>query len=85
MAKQFNIETETSVKADFSFRGAQEEKFEAEKCARVFEWRDVRGDVTRLPKYVLHAIKEAGFKPVHLGGTTYKYSVIGLKLEAKCS
>ena len=82
MAKQFNVETETSTKVEFNFRGAQDANFDREKCERVFEWRDVRGDVTRLPNYVWNAIKEAGFKPIYLGGTTFKYSVIGLVKNA---
>lgn len=78
MARIFNVETETSTKAEFIFRGAQEKNFDREKCERVFEWRDIRGDVTALPIYVWNAIKSAGYKPVYLGGTTFQYSVIGL-------
>jgi hypothetical protein len=78
MAKQFDVETETSIKSEFNFRGAQEENFNREKCDRVFQWRDVRGDVRNLPNYVCNAISGAGYRPVYLGGTTYKYSVIGL-------
>jgi hypothetical protein len=82
MAKKFNVEIETSTREGFNFRGAQEANFDREKCERVFQWRDIRGNVGRLPNYVWDAIKEAGFKPVYLGGTRFNYSVIGLVKNA---
>lgn len=78
MAKKFNVETETATKTEFDFRGNQEASFDSEKCERVFKFRDVRGNVDRLPLYILNAIKSSGFRPVYLGGTTFQYSVIGL-------
>ena len=75
----FNIETETVPANEFAFCGQQESKAFANNCERVFQFRYIAGDVRNLPKYIWAAIKSAGYIPVHLGGTTYSHSVIGLR------
>lgn len=62
----------------YEFTGRQEERARAHGVTRVFRFRFIAGDVRRLPAYVTNAISAAGYTPVYLGGTTYKYSVIGL-------
>ena len=78
--KTFDITTETESVDDFEFRGQQESVAIANDCVRVFRFRYLAGGVQNLPKYIITAIREAGYTPIYLGGTTYKYSVIGLKL-----
>lgn len=76
---RFNIATDTTAKGDFAFAGNQAEKAEYYGVERVFNFRDLRGCVGSLPKYVKSAIKDAGFEAVYLGGTTFSHSVIGLR------
>ena len=75
----FNVNTQTELVSDFEFTGDQSAKATANNCTRVFRFRYIAGDVSKLPQYIKTAISEAGMTPVHLGGTTYKYSVIGLR------
>ena len=77
--KTFDIATETETLDDYDFSGNQQQKALANDCVRAFRFRYLAGDVNKLPKYILIAIHEAGYTPIHLGGTTYKYSVVGLK------
>jgi hypothetical protein len=77
--KTFDINTETSLLAEFVFAGKQLDNFNVYNCERVFRWRYVAGNVNNLPKYILSAIDEYGYEAIHLGGTTYQYSVIGLR------
>jgi len=76
--KTFDIETQTDTLNEFSFAGNQLERAKAHDCVRVFRFRDVRGNVSALPKYIMSAIRAAGYTAHYLGGTTYSYSVIGL-------
>lgn len=76
--KTFNIETETTPVTEFEFVGEQLVKATTNNCERAFSFRFLAGNVNALPKYIKSAIAEAGFRPVYLGGTTYKYSIIGL-------
>ena len=75
----FNVNTQTQLVNEFDFTGDQATKAESNNCTRVFRFRYIAGDVNKLPKYIQEAIAAAGFTAVHLGGTTYKYSVIGLR------
>jgi len=75
----FSIENDTHTADQFTFSGRQAEKFAEHNCERAFRWRYVAGDVRNLPKYVTASIRAAGYEPVHLGGTTYRCSVIGLR------
>lgn len=75
---QFNVNTDTTVVDEFVFRGQQAARAAATGATRAFEFRDIRGNVGALPKYITAAIAAAGYRPVYLGGTTYQYSVIGL-------
>lgn len=76
--KQFDINTETAAAENFKFSGEQESKFQHFNCERVFRFRYVAG-IENLPKYIRVEIRTAGYVPRYLGGTTYKYSVIGLQ------
>lgn len=81
MKSAFNIETQTTAATEWEFTKQQQrqrEYAESFQCERIFQWRDIRGNVNTLPQYVKVAILEAGYVPVFLGGTTFKYSVIGL-------
>lgn len=78
MAKAFNIAEQTATVSEYAFAGRQAERARELNVERVFTWRDVQGNVRRLPQYVLHAISAAGYEAHCLGGTTYSHSVIGL-------
>ena len=75
--KTFDIATQTTPVEAFSFSGNQVDRANAHNCVRVFRFRYV-GNVSALPKYILLAIRAAGYTAHYLGGTTYRYSVIGL-------
>lgn len=75
----FNIATQTTPVDDYDFHGNQLGVAVANDCERAFRFRYIAGNVSSLPKYILSAIREAGYTPVHLGGTTYSHSVIGLQ------
>ncbi len=76
--KKFNINTETVAASKYDFRGAQQQRAEIFNAVRVFRFRDIKGNVDSLPKYILASLREAGYTPHYLGGTTYSHSVIGL-------
>lgn len=76
--KTFDVTADTVPVAEYAFTGQQGQKAQAVGAVRVFDWSCLQGQVKRLPKYVQTAITAAGYRPVVLGGTTYKYSVIGL-------
>jgi hypothetical protein len=80
--REFDIECETRTVAEMSFTGNQECVSDANDCVRAFRFRFLGGNVNSLPKYIRSAIAQAGYTPVYLGGTTYKYSVVGLKITA---
>lgn len=79
MSKQFSVTAETVAVGDYEFAGEQAAKAERNAIVRVFRFRDIRGNVLSLPKYIRSAISDAGYEPVYLGGTTYSHSVIGLR------
>lgn len=81
--RNFNIETETKTVDQFNFSGQQKEKFDYNKCERVFRFRFINGNVRNLPKYILNSIEEAGYTAHYLGGTTYSHSVIGLAKKSE--
>lgn len=78
--KSFNIESQTTPAENFAFAGNQQSRAESVSAVRVFNWRDIHGNVNGLPKYVLAAIRAAGYTAHCLGGTTYSHSVIGLAI-----
>lgn len=88
--KSFNIETQTTAVENFAFAGNQQSRAESVSAVRVFNWRDVRGNVNGLPKYVLAAIRAAGYTEHCLGGTTYSHELryefapllVALEMEA---
>ena len=75
---RFDVIADTVPANEFEYAGRQREMAEHYNVARVFSWRDIRGNVFALPKYVKAAIAAAGYEAVCLGGTTYSHSVIGL-------
>lgn len=79
MNKTFTIATDTTPVTEFAFAGQQEERSKTAGCTRAFRFRFIQGRVELLPNYILNAIKAEGMEAVYLGGTTYKYSVIGLR------
>lgn len=76
--KTFNAIASSTPVESFAFAGNQAEKAKQAGATRAFRSAFIQGDVKRLPKYMLTAIAAAGFRPVYLGGTTFKHSVIGL-------
>jgi hypothetical protein len=77
----FKVNADTVPATEFAFAGNQKSVADANHVVCVFKWRDLRGNVGALPKYVKNAIAEAGFVAVCLGGTTFSHSVIGLKAK----
>lgn len=82
MSKTFSVTADTEAAADYAFAGEQASKAARYSVERVFRFRDIRGNVLNLPKYIRSAISDAGYEPVYLGGTTYSHSVIGLRQKA---
>jgi hypothetical protein len=78
--RAFDIERQTRPVAAMSFSGHQGDVSAANDCVRAFRFRYLAGNVNSLPKYIKLAIAAAGYTPVYLGGTAYKYSVVGLKI-----
>lgn len=84
MMKTFDIETETLKSVDYPFQDNQNIKAALTRSERIFKFRYV-GRVDNLPKYIWHVINDAGYEPHYLGGSSFKYSVIGLskKIQKK--
>lgn len=52
------------------------------ECDLIFRYdRCLRGNADKLPGYILKIIDDVGYRPVYLGGTTGKFSIIGLTLK----
>lgn len=81
MWKTFDVETKTVPISEFDFKGDQATKAEKYKAERAFRFRNIGGNLNSLPNYIKSAIKDAGYRPVNLGGTTNVYTVIGLVKE----
>ena len=75
----FNLADHAKPVSEFEFTSAgQRSRAVAFNCELAFRFRDIGGVARNLPKYVLGALDQAGYNAHVLGGTTYKYSVIGL-------
>jgi hypothetical protein len=76
MRRQWDINAETKEidLATVELPGGQRAKAEQYYCTRIFKFRYVRC----LPKYIVEACAEAGYKPVQLGYSMYKHSTWGL-------
>jgi adenosylmethionine-8-amino-7-oxononanoate aminotransferase len=81
MMRIFNVITDTVPAEEYKFAGNQKSAAAATKSIRVFQWRDLRGNVNRLPNYVKQAIHDAGYTAHSLGGTAFSHSVIGLSVR----
>lgn len=75
--KTFDIEAETLKNVDYPFQDNQSIKAALTCSERIFKFRYI-SRIDNLPKYIWYAIDEAGYEPHYLGGSSFKYSVIGL-------
>ena len=75
--RNFILEIDTDSVEEYKFAGNQAARAETLGVTRVFVWHWIVG-TERLPKYLQHAIRLAGYHAYILGGTTYRHSVIGL-------
>lgn len=79
MERTFDINTQTTPATEFEFRGNQAARATQFGATRIFRWRDLRGSVRRLPRYITRAISDAGMVALVVGGTTFSYSVVALR------
>ena len=80
--KTFDIARDSTPIAEFAafLKPAQAMRANAHGATRAFRYRDIRGNIKQLPKYILDALTTAGMVPVYIGGGTVGTNcVIGIK------
>jgi hypothetical protein len=78
MTTQFDLMKHAIPVSEFPFAGNQAKHAAATGSVLAFNYRYLAGNIRALPLYIWRAAAENGYTIVHLGGATYKHSVLGL-------
>lgn len=86
--KVFDVEKDSTPIAEFAalLKPAQAMRANAHGVTRAFRYRDIRGNIKQLPKFILDALNAANMTPVYVGGGTVGTNcVIGIKPKSSAN